>query len=327
LRQAVGGRFSPDAFVAESQASRDLLEMVRRGARSRATVLVQGESGTGKELVARLLHFWSDRVGQPLVAVNCKAFAETLLESELFGHEKGSFTGAIAAKEGCFERASGGTLFLDEIGDISQEFQAKLLRVLQEGELLRVGGSKPRRVQVRAVAATNRQLREEVEAGRFREDLFFRLSVIPIQIPALRNRKEDILPLARHFIHQHSSETGRTLSLSAAAERLLLDHSWPGNIRELENAIERAVILSQSDAISPEDLLLEKKIKTTAAAMPKVEEASMTLQQALDRTTTTRIYAALDQVSGNRSAAARMLGVDRATFYRLMNRLALGTRN
>ena len=329
LRQEVGGRFSPDSFVAESQASRELLEMVRRVARSRATVLVQGESGTGKEMVARLLHFWSDRVGEPLVAVNCKAFAETLLESELFGHEKGSFTGAIAAKEGCFERASGGTLFLDEIGDISPEFQAKLLRVLQEGELLRVGGTKPRKVSVRVVAATNRQLRDEVNSGRFREDLFFRLSVIPLQIAPLRNRKEDILPLARFFIHRHSAETGRTLSISAEAEQALLQHPWPGNVRELENAIERSVILSQNEVIKPEDLLLEKK----AAPVPMETSshmddlANMTLQQALDRTTTTRIYAALDQVSGNRSAAARMLGVDRATFYRLMNRLALGARN
>jgi DNA-binding NtrC family response regulator len=194
--------------------------------------------------------------------------------------------------------------------------------------LLRVGGTKPRRVQVRVVAATNRQLRDEVDSGRFREDLFFRLSVIPLQIPPLRDRKEEILPLARHFIHRHSGETGRTLSLSSEAERSLLTHSWPGNVRELENAIERAVILSQDDVTKPEDLLLEQKTKSIPSEAPKVDDiASMTLQQALDRTTTTRIYAALDQVSGNRSAAARMLGVDRATFYRLMNRLALGARN
>jgi DNA-binding NtrC family response regulator len=198
LRQEVAGRYAPDAMVAESPKSRGLLDLVRRVAPSRATILIQGESGTGKELVARLLHFWSDRVGNPFLPVNCKAFAEGVLESELFGHEKGAFTGAISSRAGCFERAAGGTLFLDEIGEISQEFQAKLLRVLQDGEVLRVGGAQSRRGDVRVVAATNRKLREEVGAGRFREDLFFRLNVIQFSSPHCASAA-DVLPLAHHF--------------------------------------------------------------------------------------------------------------------------------
>ena len=214
-------------------------------------MLVQGESGTGKELVARLLHYWSERVGQPFVAVNCKAFAEGVLESELFGHERGAFTGAATARAGCFERAGGGTLFLDEIGEIGPDFQAKLLRVLQEGEVLRVGGAAPRPVDVRVVCATNRGLRDEVAAGRFREDLFFRLNVIPIQLAPLRERREDILPLARHFLERQQRETGRALRLGAEADAALLAHPWPGNVRELENALERAVVLARGEEITP----------------------------------------------------------------------------
>src|SRR5215468_5064048 len=215
LRREVAARYAADAIVAESARSRELLALVRRVAASRATVLVQGESGTGKELVARLLHYWSDRVGKPFVAVNCKAFAEGVLESELFGHEKGAFTGALGARAGCFERADGGTLFLDEVAEIGPDVQAKLLRVLQEGEVLRVGGSDPRRIDVRVVAATNRVLRDEIAAGRFREDLYFRLNVIPLQLAPLRERREDIGPLARHFLARYAADAGRRLALSA----------------------------------------------------------------------------------------------------------------
>jgi DNA-binding NtrC family response regulator len=317
LRQEVSSRYTADAVVAESPRSRDLLALVRRVAASRATVLVQGESGTGKELVARLLHYWSDRVGQPFVAVNCKAFAEGVLESELFGHEKGSFTGAVTARPGCFERAAGGTLFLDEIGDIGLDFQAKLLRVLQDGEVLRVGGTQARRVDVRVVAATNRLLGGEIAAGRFREDLFFRLNVIPIQLSALRERREDILPLARHFLARHAAEAGRRLAFSAEAEAALLAHAWPGNVRELENAVERAVVLARGDAITPEDLLLEQ------GALRRPDAAGGTLQDALDQAAAARIRGALEAAGGQRSEAARMLGVDRTTLYRLMRRLGL----
>jgi len=317
LRQEVASRYAPETVVAESEASRKLLELVRRVAPSRAAVLIQGESGTGKELVARLLHYWSDRVGHPFVAVNCKAFAEGVLESELFGHEKGAFTGAIAARPGCFERATGGTLFLDEIGEIGADFQAKLLRVLQDGELLPVGGTRPRRVDVRVVTATNRSLRDEISAGRFRDDLYYRLNVIPVQLAPLRERREDILPLARHFLARHAAESGRRLALAPDAEEALVAHQWPGNVRELENAIERAVVLAHGERITPEDLLLEQR------PGPGELARDGTLQESLDRAAAARIRAALEAAKGNRAEAARGLGVDRTTLYRLMKRLGL----
>ena len=322
LRREVAGRYSPDAIVAESPRSTALLALVQRIAPSRATVLVQGESGTGKELVARLLHYWSDRVGKPFVAVNCKAFAEGVLESELFGHERGAFTGAATARAGCFERATGGTLFLDEIGEIGQDFQAKLLRVLQEGEILRVGGSAPRAVDARVVCATNRNLREEVAAGRFREDLFFRLNVIPVQLAPLRERREDILPLARQFLERQQRETGRVLRLGAEAGAALLAHPWPGNVRELENALERAVVLARGEEITPEDLLLEQ-LPLPAAASAAAAVGDGTLQDCLDGAAAARIRAALASAGGNRVEAARSLGIERTTLYRMMKRLGL----
>ena len=318
LRQEVEARYAADQVIAESPRSRELLALIRRVAPSRSTVLVQGESGTGKELVARLLHYWSERVGRPFVAVNCKAFAEGVLESELFGHEKGAFTGATAARAGCFERASGGTLFLDEIGEISDDFQAKLLRVLQEGEVLRVGATEARRVDVRVVAATNRQLKDEIAAGRFREDLFFRLNVIPIALVPLRERREDIVPLARHFLRRHAEQSARQVALAPEAEAALLGHGWRGNVRELENAIERGVVLARGDVITPEDLLLDE----SSTAVPPVESEG-TLQAALDHATAARIRAALDAARGQRTEAARALGIDRTTLYRLMKRYGL----
>ena len=316
LRQEVASRYAPEAVVAESPGSRELLALVRRVAPSRATVLIQGESGTGKELVARLLHYWSDRVGRPFVAVNPKAFAEGVLESELFGHEKGAFTGAVAARAGCFERAHGGTLFLDEIAEIAPDIQVKLLRVLQEGEVLRVGGGEARPVDVRVVAATNRVLRDEIAAGRFREDLYFRLNVIPIQLLPLRARREDVVPLARHFLAHHAAEAGRRLAFSPEAEEVLAAHDWPGNVRELENAVERAVVLARGHTIAPEDLLLEER----SAPAPG---ADGTLQAVLDRAAAARIRAALDAAGGQRAEAARLLGIDRTTLYRMMKRLGL----
>ncbi|MFN8642888.1 MAG: sigma-54 dependent transcriptional regulator [Candidatus Binatia bacterium] len=318
LRQELGQRYAPDTVVAESPRSRELLELIRRVAPSRATVLIQGESGTGKELVARLLHFWSDRVARPFVAVNCKAFAEGVLESELFGHEKGAFTGAVAARVGCFERASGGTLFLDEIGEVGPDFQAKLLRVLQEGEVQRVGGNVPRRVDARVVSASNRALRDEVAAGRFREDLFFRLNVIPVQLAPLRERREDVLPLAERFLARFAGGTGRELRFAADATAALLAHRWPGNVRELENAIERAVVLARGHEITPEDLLLEE-----APAARTVTAHEGTLQDCLDRAAAERIRAALAAAGRNRAAAAQALGIERTTLYRMMKRLGI----
>ena len=322
LRQEVASRYAPDAMVAESARGKELLDLVRRVAPSKATVLVQGESGTGKELVARLLHYWSDRVGQPFVAVNCKAFAEGVLESELFGHEKGAFTGAAAARAGCFERAQGGTLFLDEIGEVSLDFQAKLLRVLQEGEVLRVGGTHARKVDVRVVAATNRVLRDEVQAGRFRDDLFFRLNVIPVQLAPLRERREDVLPLVHHFLARHAAGGGRRLTLSPEAERAIAEHAWPGNVRELENVMERAVVLARGDAITPEDLLLEQTLGPAASSRAAVD-TSGTLQECLDRAAEARIRAALEAAQGQRVEAARALGIERTTLYRMMKRLGM----
>jgi DNA-binding NtrC family response regulator len=351
LRQELAGRFGPDSVVAESLESRNLMELVRRIAASHSTVLIQGESGTGKELVARLVHYWSDRVGHPFVAVNCKAFAESVLESELFGHEKGAFTGAIAARQGCFERASGGTLLLDEIGDISSEFQAKLLRVLQEGEVLRVGGSEPRRINVRVVAATNSSLQDKVAAGHFREDLYFRLNVIPIQLLPLRERREDILALAQNFLARMAAAAGRHMTLDPEAAEMLLRHTWPGNVRELENVIERAVVLTRADVITTGDLMLDRvggslpinpaaptdNPTVTQAVMsdPMMNEADLRARRAaaledsgdiglsayLDKAASERIARALIKAKGNRAEAARNLGIGRATLYRFMRRL------
>src|SRR5271156_1714618 len=344
-------------FVAEAPQSRQLTAMIRRVAPSRTTALIEGETGTGKELVARMLHYWSNRADGPFLAINCKALADGVVESELFGHEKGSFTGAIRDRAGCFERASGGTLFLDEIGEAGPDFQAKLLRVLEDGEVLRVGASKSRKVDVRIVAATNRKLRREVAAGKFRADLYFRLSVIPLKIAPLRERREDILPLAQHFLAFHSTEAGRPLMLSPQAGEALLHYSWPGNVRELENVIERAVVMSGQETLMPEAFAFEDDSfeedlaqglgasqppaahaaaaataasastadSTTAEsiAQPAESQEEGTLQATLDRAATMRIKAALTAAAGNRVDAAAALGVDRTTLYRLMKRLSL----
>src|SRR5579864_4593872 len=257
LRQQLDVASTAAGFIAESPQSKQLVSMIRRVAPSRSTALIEGESGTGKELIARMLHYWSARADGPFVEVNCKAFADGVVESELFGHEKGSFTGAIAARAGCFERASGGTLFLDEIAEAGTDFQAKLLRVLEDGEVLRVGASKSRRVDVRIVAATNRVLRTEVAKGDFRADLYFRLNVIPVRVAPLRERVDDVLPLALHFLAYHSAQAGREIALSRESEQTLRSYPWPGNVRELENAIERAVVLSGADILMPEAFSLD----------------------------------------------------------------------
>jgi DNA-binding NtrC family response regulator len=312
---------SAGEIVASSPAMKRVLELVDRVARSKAAVLIHGESGTGKELIAKRLHALSDRVSGPFVAVNCKAFADSVLESELFGHEKGAFTGAQGTRLGCFERAHGGTLFLDEIGEISGDFQAKLLRVLQEGEVLRVGGSSARKVDVRIVAATNRELRKEATEGRFREDLFFRLNVIPIELPPLSSRPEDVLPLARHFLARAAKERGRQLELSAEAEARLVAHPWPGNVREIENAIERASVLAKGEQIEPEDLLLEAG---SSAPRAPTEVGRGSLQEAMDAAAEQRIRTALIASGGRRAEAAAALGIDRTTLYRLMKRFDIG---
>jgi DNA-binding NtrC family response regulator len=321
LRRELLGRDAD--IVAESESMKGVLALVERAAPAKAPVLIQGESGTGKELLARRIHFGSPRVGRPYVAVNCKALAETVLESELFGHEKGAFTGASASHAGCFERADGGTLFLDEIGEISASFQGKILRALQEGEVQRVGGTAPLSVDVRIVAATNRDLGGEIAEGRFREDLYFRLNVIPVRIPALRERREDVIPLARHFLALHARASGRLLLLSDEAEKRLLAHEWPGNVRELSNAIERAVVLTRADEIGATDLLLEPPF---SQGDPGADgHGGRTLQQSLDRAASERILEALVASGGRKAEAAARLGIDRTTLFRWMKRLGLSS--
>ncbi len=321
LRAEVRSRYTLESIVAESTAMRGALDLARRAARSPSTVLITGESGTGKELVARSVHYHSERVGGPFVAVNCRAFAAGVLESELFGHEKGAFTGAAAARKGLFEQAVAGTLFLDEIGEIDLEFQAKLLRVLQEKQIRRVGGSSNVPVDVRIVAATNRDLRAEVKAGSFREDLYFRIAVIPIHLPPLRERREDVLPLARHFLARWTRELGREgLGWTPEVEAYLGRHAWPGNVRELENAIERGVVLARGQVIELADVAIEDSpMDDDGAAL----STGGSLRKFLDAAAAERIRAALAQASGVRTEAARALRIDRATLYRLMRKFGI----
>ncbi|MEE9607524.1 MAG: sigma-54 dependent transcriptional regulator [Myxococcota bacterium] len=321
LRAEVASRYSVDALVAESPALREVFDLARRAAQSPSTVLITGESGTGKELVARAVHYYSDRVGKPFLAVNCQALAEGVLESELFGHERGAFTGADRAKPGLFERAEGGTLLLDEIGDISPSFQSKLLRVVQERTLQRVGATEERPVDVRIVAATNQDLRKAVRDGRFREDLYFRLVVIPIHIPPLRQRREDLLPLARHFLAAWNAQLGRRIrGWSDEVEAYLLRHDWPGNVRELENAIERGVVLARGERIELDDLRLEPEVPEEAGGAAEAGS----LHDFLKGAAAQRIRSVLEEVGGVRAEAARRLGVDRTTLYRLMRKYGIG---
>ena len=323
LRAELRSRYRVDALVAESRAMRDVLDLARRAARGRSTVLITGESGTGKEVIARAVHYHSERVGHPFLAVNCKAFAESVLESELFGHEKGAFTGAERVKAGLFERADGGTLFLDEIAEVSADFQGKLLRVLQERAFYRVGGTAERITDVRVVAATNRDLRAEVASGRFREDLYFRLAVIPIHLPPLRERPEDIVPLARHFLAKWNAELSRkVIGWTPAVETYLLCHSWPGNVRELENTMERGVVLARHERIEVDDLLIDV---ATEAPSRESGHQSENLQTFLDRAAADRVRAVLLEVGGVRGDAAKRLGIERTTLYRLMRKYGIMT--
>ncbi|MDD2316601.1 MAG: sigma-54 dependent transcriptional regulator [Desulfobacterales bacterium] len=262
LRSEVEARFRFDNIIGKSKAMQDVFQIIRKVAPSAATVLIEGANGTGKELVAQSIHYNSPRRDKPFIAANCAAFAETLLESELFGHEKGAFTGATALKKGRFELADQGTLFLDEIGELSASLQVKLLRVLQERSFERVGGTKSISVDIRIIAATNKILKEEVAKGNFREDLFYRLNVIHIVLPSLRERPEDIRPLMDHFINKYAHERRTSVpvtGVSEEVERLFFDYQWPGNVRELENVIERAMIMCPGNTIQVSDLPKEFK--------------------------------------------------------------------
>lgn len=311
-------------FVVQSKAMRDVLDLVGRAARSKATVLIQGESGTGKEKVARFVHDQSPRAAHTFLAVNCKAFSTSVLESELFGHWRGAFTGATYRKQGVFERAHGGTLFLDEIGEVDLDFQAKLLRVLQEQEVLPVGAPEPIKVDVRVVVATNRNLNEEVERGRFRQDLLYRLSVIPVLVPPLRERRDEILPLAQHFLTRYGHALGRALEgWSEDVARELCEYHWPGNVRELENVIERACVLAQGSQLEVIDLM-----RHTFATDGGAERATgETLQEVVDAATRAHLERVLDRTQGRRQEAAQVLGVERTTLYRLLKRYDLEARH
>jgi transcriptional regulator with PAS, ATPase and Fis domain len=286
---------------------------------SRSTVLLAGESGTGKELVARAIHFNSPRAAKPFVAVDCGSLAETLLESELFGHVRGAFTGAVANKKGLFEEADGGTCFLDEVGDIGLAMQAKLLRVLQEHEIKRVGGTEPTKIDVRIVAATNKNLEDLVEGKRFREDLFYRLNVVAIHLPPLRERAEDVPLLARHFLRKYSEENQKTIArISPEALELLSTYRWPGNVRELENVIERSVTLTRHSVILPEDL--PRRIRAE-----KREDLAKTLPSHIPLSELEKLYIQkiLEETGGNKKKAAEILGIDRRTLYRMAARHGL----
>src|SRR5687768_3741277 len=301
-------------IIGRSARMQALYHMIETVAQVQSTVLVTGESGTGKELVARAIHDLGPRAERPFVSVNCGAFTETLLESELFGYVKGSFTGANANRKGLFEAANSGTIFLDEIGEMSPAMQVKLLRVLQERKVRPVGATEEITVDTRVIAATNRDLASMVSAGTFREDLYYRISVIPIELPPLRDRSEDISELATHFVQKFCAPTGRTLGISETAMRLLERYSWPGNVRELEHTIERAVALERTNSIEPERL--PEKITNynpyrVAEAMEFPEEG-INLTAHLDQLEKTYVLEALRRTSGNQTNAAELLEIGRA---------------
>ncbi|WP_288956962.1 sigma-54 dependent transcriptional regulator [uncultured Desulfovibrio sp.] len=323
-RQLTDAAARPD-ILGRSQAIKDMLQIISTVAPTEATVLITGESGTGKELVARALHEGSARADKPLVTVNCAALAENLLESELFGHEKGSFTGADRRREGRFMQADGGTLFLDEIGEMPLPLQAKLLRALQQGEVQRVGSDAPINVDVRVLAATNRDLRREAAEKRFREDLYFRLNVISIEVPSLCRRSEDIPLLAAHFL-QRFAERNRKTTKGFAPQALdsMLHYSWPGNVRELENAVERAVILCNGDLITGRELpanVVDASPAETADAVPEGDISLAGLS--LDTVERRAIEETLRQTGDNKSEAARRLGITRATLHNKLRKYGL----
>ena len=324
LRQAMSRSVKRDAIIGRSEKMESVFQLVERVAPARSTVLITGESGTGKELLAKSIHESSPRADMPFVAVNCSNIPSELLESELFGHTKGAFTGAVAAKKGLFEVADSGSIFLDEIGDLRPETQVRLLRVIQEREFTALGDTTPIKVDVRIIAATNIDLKEAVKNGMFREDLYYRLSVVPIELPPLRTRREDILPLAQHFIRKYNAENYRQVSenLSPEVLSLLENYYYPGNVRELENIIERAVVIAPTDEITIECLRPEVSNPELARQMVKDSEGvseeidisrGTNFYDEIRRFETDLIRRALDQTGGHQSRAARLLGLNATT--------------
>ncbi len=324
LRQAMTRSVKRDAIIGRSEQMESVFRLVERVAPARSTVLVTGESGTGKELVAKSIHESSLRADKPFVVVNCSNIPSELLESELFGHTKGAFTGAVAAKKGLFEVADTGSIFMDEIGDLRPEIQVRLLRVIQEREFTPLGETSPVKVDVRIIAATNVDLKEAVKNGTFREDLYYRLSVVPIELPPLRTRREDILPLVKHFVGKYNEENGRVISenLSPEVLSLLENYYYPGNVRELENIIERAVVIAPTDEITVECLRPEVRNPELAREMMKDGEGSsddidisrgVNFYDEVRRFETDLIRRSLDQTGGHQSRAARLLGLNATT--------------
>jgi transcriptional regulator with GAF, ATPase, and Fis domain len=306
----------------------EALHIARTVAATNTTVLLLGESGTGKEVVARAMHQWSPRAEHPFIAINCVALTPELLASELFGHERGAFTGATAQKKGKFELADGGTLFLDEIGELAPDLQAKLLRVLQDKEFQRVGGVRDIRIDVHILAATNRDLHQAMQRGTFREDLYYRLNVVAITLPALRERRADIPAYVHHFIAHYSREVNRPgLSITQEAVDMLQAYRWPGNVRELQNAIERAVVLSSGPYLTLADFPAEIRqavhpVASTASGMQSID-ATLPLNEAVEAFKRARVQQALMQAGGNQSLAAKSLGVQPSNLSRLMSTLRL----
>ena len=315
LRQALKQEYKFRDLLSKSPAMQSIFELAKTAARSSSTILVLGESGTGKEVLSRAIHAESPRVGGPFVAVSCAALTETLLESELFGHEKGSFTGATARRKGKFEAADGGTLFLDEVGDIGPKLQLDLLRVLEERKLHRVGGNEEIEVDVRIIAATNRDLRKAALEGKFREDLYYRLNVIPIVVPPLRQRREDVPLLVEHFTELLAVEMKKRVDgVSAEAMTALMAHDWPGNVRELRNVLERGAVVATGPVIQLADLGLPSK----AEAAPKPGTLA-----SLEEVEKRHVAAVLAHTGGNVSQSARILGIDRVTLYNKMRRYGI----
>jgi DNA-binding NtrC family response regulator len=323
LRSQARGRYGLENIIGVSEPMKEVLSLVRKVADTDSTVLITGESGTGKELVARAVHYLSPRADRLLVPINCSAIPEGLLESELFGHVKGAFTGAHAARAGKFEAAHNGTIFLDEIGEMSPNLQTKLLRVLQEKSVTPVGGNRSIPVDARVIAATNKDLEEEISEGRFRSDLFYRLNVIPIRIPSLRERRDDIPVLAAHFIERYDREKGRTLEgIRPDALEALLRYPWPGNVRELENLVERVVVLKGSGWIETSDipgkiLRAEGFLKS---AIPVLGDSGLDMKSATEDFENALIRQALHIAGGNKNRAATLLGLKRTTFVEMLKR-------
>lgn len=318
LRKKLTKQYSFCDIISKNPKMAEIFGLIKEVASLRSTVMIQGESGTGKELIARAIHYSGDRAGKPFVGVSCAALTESLLESELFGHEKGSFTGATGQKKGKFEIAEGGTIFLDEIGDISPKLQMSLLRILQERNFYRVGGTDQIDVDVRVIAATNRDLEKAVKEGHFRDDLFYRLNVINIHLPALRDRKEDIPLLVHNFIEHLGPELGKDVQdITEGGMKVLLNHQWPGNVRELENAVERAIVTCRSKVLTEEDLTF------LVAHTEEKKQWEVPANLTLDEIENQAITATLQRTHGNIKEASSILGVDRSTLYDRIKRYNL----